>query len=227
MSTDQFIVFSSAVPGAEEDYAAWYARQHIHDILRLPGVTDGQFFAARPGGRGVRWTHLALYGVNDGETALAELARRRGTPDLPSTDSLDRAKTTFLLGTAKGPPARAAETTDSAHEAAAFRLVTLTNPLEGREAEYDEHYEGELGLLLEVPGLLSVQRFLLRGRDAPSEWRFATVYAIDGRDPAEVLAEAGRRSCNPASERGGRVVGLYGAQTPRLRTQGAGRPDQM
>lgn len=39
------LVFSNPVEGyTDEEFAEWYAGQHFHDLLRIPGYTGGQLF---------------------------------------------------------------------------------------------------------------------------------------------------------------------------------------
>lgn len=38
------LVFSNATEGMEEEYLDWYAGQHIHDLLRIPGYVGCRFY---------------------------------------------------------------------------------------------------------------------------------------------------------------------------------------
>lgn len=38
------LVFSNNTEGMEEDYNDWYAGQHIHDLLRIPGFVGCKFY---------------------------------------------------------------------------------------------------------------------------------------------------------------------------------------
>ncbi|WP_342433433.1 hypothetical protein [Neobacillus sp. FSL H8-0543] len=38
------LVFSNPTEGLEEEYLEWYAGQHIHDLLRIPGYVGCKFF---------------------------------------------------------------------------------------------------------------------------------------------------------------------------------------
>ncbi|MDR3566204.1 MAG: hypothetical protein P4N59_32865 [Negativicutes bacterium] len=38
------MVFSNATIGMEEEYLDWYAGQHVHDLLRIPGFVGCQFY---------------------------------------------------------------------------------------------------------------------------------------------------------------------------------------
>lgn len=38
------LVFSNPTEGLEEEYLEWYAGQHIHDLLRIPGYVGCKFY---------------------------------------------------------------------------------------------------------------------------------------------------------------------------------------
>ncbi|WP_077211952.1 hypothetical protein [Bacillus dakarensis] len=38
------LVFSNPAEGLEEEYLDWYAGQHIHDLLRIPGYVGCKFY---------------------------------------------------------------------------------------------------------------------------------------------------------------------------------------
>lgn len=41
----QMLVFSNPVDGyTDEEFLEWYAGQHFHDLLKIPGYTGGQLF---------------------------------------------------------------------------------------------------------------------------------------------------------------------------------------
>lgn len=40
----KMIVPSNYTEGMKDEYLEWYAGQHFHDLLRIPGFTGGQFF---------------------------------------------------------------------------------------------------------------------------------------------------------------------------------------
>lgn len=69
-------------------------------------------------------------------------------------------------------------------------LLVLSNPVEGREDEYNAWYdETHVPEVLQLPGVTAAQRFRLSdtgGNSAGSEHSYLAVYELD-RDPAEVL----------------------------------------
>ncbi len=38
------LVFSNPIDGLEKEYLDWYAGQHIHDLLRIPGYVGCKFY---------------------------------------------------------------------------------------------------------------------------------------------------------------------------------------
>jgi len=223
---ERHFVLSGALPGREADYLAWYAQQHIYDTLRVAGTVEGQFFGAVPGGVNLRWGHLGIYGFDEGGSAIhnADVVLRRGTPEMPRTDAIDREATTFLVAKPLGAWIPAPGAPADGEVGAAYRLLILANAIEGREAEFNDFYDQRhIHDALRMPGFVGGQRFSLADRDgAPTPWRFAALYALNAEDPASVFAEIARRSGTPempripAADRANQVVGLFKAITPRL-----------
>jgi hypothetical protein len=38
----QFLVFSNAAEGQDEEFNRWYDAKHLPDVLAVPGIVDGQ-----------------------------------------------------------------------------------------------------------------------------------------------------------------------------------------
>jgi len=61
-----FLVFTKPVPGMEDEYNHWYDNQHVHDVVRVPGVVSAQRYeVAHPGPGGGETTdrYLAIYEI--------------------------------------------------------------------------------------------------------------------------------------------------------------------
>jgi len=69
-------------------------------------------------------------------------------------------------------------------------LVVLSNPVDGREDEYNEWYDNiHLQEVVALNGFSSGQRFKMPGNaPLPSDHRYMALYEIDG-DPAEAVNE--------------------------------------
>ena len=67
------------------------------------------------------------------------------------------------------------------------QLIVLTNPKEGREAEYNSWYDDRhIPDVLNVPGFVGAQRFKLSaapGMGGAPAWSYMAAYDIDADDP--------------------------------------------
>lgn len=70
---------------------------------------------------------------------------------------------------------------------AEYQMIVLTNPTEGRDADYNRWYdEVHLRDVLAVPGVIAARRF--RGI-LPVEWKYAAIYRLECDDPNTVMQE--------------------------------------
>ncbi len=79
---------------------------------------------------------------------------------------------------------------------ARHHLLAFTNPVAGREEEFNRWYDDQhVPDLLAVPGFISAQRFHLSdatGQDNPG-WTYLALYEIETDDPQAVMAEVRAR----------------------------------
>jgi hypothetical protein len=72
-----------------------------------------------------------------------------------------------------------------------YNLIALTNPIEGREDEFNDWYTHEhLADVLKLPGVTAAQRYMLgdvQHRKGPLEWKYMAVYEIEIDDISETL----------------------------------------
>ena len=79
-----------------------------------------------------------------------------------------------------------------------YTYVVLTNPVEGREAEYNEWYDNQhLSDVLQIPGMVGAQRFhaapeLISSGEA--KWHYLAIYDIETDNLNGVFAEMQRRA---------------------------------
>jgi len=68
-------------------------------------------------------------------------------------------------------------------------MIVLTRPVEGREQEYNDWYDGRhLDDILAVPGFVSARRFERKGEPVAGQpWPYLAIYEIDHDDPQAVL----------------------------------------
>ena len=75
---------------------------------------------------------------------------------------------------------------------ARYRLITLVNAKNGREAEMNDWYDNQhVPDLLTIPGVVAAQRFRVCNAVAPAEplFRYMNVFEVEADDPMAVLAE--------------------------------------
>jgi hypothetical protein len=88
-----FVVLTNPVDGRETEYNDWYDRQHLPDVLAIPGFVAAQRFRIQEISRetGLPWHYLAIYEVaaDAVAAAFAELDVRKNTPRMPISDALD------------------------------------------------------------------------------------------------------------------------------------------
>ena len=91
-----YTVLSSAVPGREEEFVAWYSGRHMQDVLKIPGVVSGKLFRLdfhrvydldAP-----QWTLMTIYELecDDPEEQIDRIKAASGTPEMPGTDALTK-----------------------------------------------------------------------------------------------------------------------------------------
>lgn len=77
-------------------------------------------------------------------------------------------------------------------------LIVLSNPVAGREDEYNNWYSQQhLADVLKVPGYKSAQRFTLAQADASAQWRYLAIYEFETDDPANAMAALMSRAGSP------------------------------
>jgi hypothetical protein len=76
---------------------------------------------------------------------------------------------------------------------ALYNLVVFTNPVEGRDDEYNEWYtDVHLRDVLGIPGVVGAQRFRRSGiqrDDGPFPWGYLAIYQCDTDDVRSVIRE--------------------------------------
>jgi hypothetical protein len=88
------MVLSEPVEGREAEYNDWYTDTHLPDLCRIPGIVAAERLRAVDTAMNrnqPRHPYLALYTIDcdDVQAVVAEILRRRGTPEMPSTDAIN------------------------------------------------------------------------------------------------------------------------------------------
>ena len=81
-----------------------------------------------------------------------------------------------------------------------FSFVVYSNPVEGREQEYNDWYSNQhLNDLLAIPGVISARRFKLSAtqiRDVTQAYQYLAIYDIEGDDVSSFIKEMMLRTAN-------------------------------
>ncbi len=106
-----------------------------------------------------------------------------------------------------------------------FAYVVLSNPVSGREEEYNAWYTNQhLHDVVAVPGFVSAQRFRLRdvAAEGVPQQRYMAIYNMRTDDPDALLADltslvqSGKMAMSEAFSQDGMSTILYEALTPLI-----------
>jgi len=91
MAKYNYVVLSNPVAGHEDEYNEWYTKQHLGDVLKVPGFVAAQRFKAQDPENKLPHKYMAIYEIdtNDVEKTLGELAGRAGSPAMPMSPAFD------------------------------------------------------------------------------------------------------------------------------------------
>jgi hypothetical protein len=103
MSTQFMISFAKAVDGRRDELNEWFEKQHVADLLKIPGFVSARRVAVRPLGtrEGLPvWDFMVLYEI-EAEDVLAvikEAGVRMASGVIAMSGALDRSSSLTLLG---------------------------------------------------------------------------------------------------------------------------------
>ena len=81
---------SNPNPGMEAEFNEWYGGSHLQHGVETPGILSGQRFRRAPGPwPSGRHDYLMLWELDDPAFTLAELAKVKGTADMPISPAID------------------------------------------------------------------------------------------------------------------------------------------
>ncbi len=92
----QYVILSRSKPGREEEFADWYAAQHLPDVCRMQGVVSAKLF--RIGLQKVydldapQWTLLTTYELegDDPQAIIDAIVAVSGSDAMPLSDALTK-----------------------------------------------------------------------------------------------------------------------------------------
>jgi hypothetical protein len=93
MTTYTFVALTNAVAGREQEFNDWYDRQHVPDVLAVPGFVAARRYeiVGQPVRAAHTYRYLATYEVvtDDPEASMQELIARLGTSSMPITPAIE------------------------------------------------------------------------------------------------------------------------------------------
>lgn len=94
MAHYKLVVFSDPIEGREQEYNDWYNKQHLQDVVAVPGFVAAQRFRLKElTGGTFRHRYLAIYDIEaeDSKKVMEELQSRAGTARMVISEALDSA----------------------------------------------------------------------------------------------------------------------------------------
>lgn len=103
MSTQFMIAFAKAVDGRKDELNEWFEKQHVPDLLKIPGFVSARRVAVRPLGarEGIPvWDFMAIYEIDaeDIQAVIKESGIRMASGVIKLSEALDRSSSLALLG---------------------------------------------------------------------------------------------------------------------------------
>lgn len=75
---------------------------------------------------------------------------------------------------------------------ARYKLLILSNPVEGRDDEFNAWYDNvHLADVFKVPGIVGAERYRMRSGE---QWKYLAIYELDCDDSSAIEAELKKRA---------------------------------
>jgi hypothetical protein len=199
-----YLVFSNAVAGKEDEYNRWYDTQHAPDVVAVPGFVTAQRMVASD--VQLRKTtpptkYLVVYQIvtNDLAAVNREVARRIQTGQTVMSASFDgTAAAPNGIFRAKGPVLEHRGWTPGASEGSTYYQLVFVNPVPGRDREFNAWYEQQhLPEMVSMPGFATGQRLQLVDAEpggTRSTFQYLVMYKIVTGDLPSVFETFRERS---------------------------------
>ena len=105
MAHHVFIAFSRPLDGHEQDYDEWYDRQHMPDVLSVPGFVSAQRYdvvGRRPEEMTRPYSRMIVYEIesDDVDATVGELRARIGAGEIATGDLFDPSVLGFYTASA-------------------------------------------------------------------------------------------------------------------------------
>ncbi|NBB51166.1 hypothetical protein GVN24_23065 [Rhizobium sp. CRIBSB] len=88
MARFKLVALSNAVEDRDEEFNHWYDKQHLPDVMSVPGFVSAERLTCLGEGQ---HRYMAIYEIetDDIGSVLAEFGKRPGTDLMPLSDALD------------------------------------------------------------------------------------------------------------------------------------------
>jgi hypothetical protein len=206
--TYYLLVFSNPVAGREDEYNKWYDGKHLADVTSVPGFVSGQRYVVnaaqlRDDAKPPR-KYLAIYKIvtDDLASVFAEVNRRIDAGITVMSPAYDRSNSlSYTYKVIRPMVEHSGHTPDpAAARPQAYYQLVFTNPVPGREDEYNKWYdERHVPDVVGVPGFVNAQRLAasevqLNRKNTEIRFRYLVMYKILSDDVASVIATFKQRS---------------------------------
>jgi hypothetical protein len=157
-----YLVFSDAVAGKEDEYNRWYDTQHAPDVVAVPGFVTAQRLVAADAQ--LRKTapptkYLVVYQIvtNDLAAVNREVVRRIQTGQTVMSPAFDgTASAPNGIFKAMGPVFEHPGWTPGGSEASTYYQLVFVNPVPGQDRELNTWYDGQHLLdMVAMPGFVT------------------------------------------------------------------------
>jgi hypothetical protein len=196
------LVFANPIPGREAEFNDWYTNTHMGDLVQLQGWMGAQRFRIvtnvqpRPSAAGYWHGYLIIWDLEETEAnaalsrmtaAIAGGKSRLGaafnyTPGAGANGTFEAMGPRITRPDGKGPtlPDPADNKTPRPNR---YVLMDFSNPLPGKEAEFDRTVNQTIQSVLTLPGWMAAQRFRIAdtpGRAPSVKPRYLTIWETEG-----------------------------------------------
>jgi hypothetical protein len=200
-----YFVFANPVPGREVEFNDWYSNTHMGDYLQQKGFTGAQRFRIvtdvnpKPSAAGYTQGYLIIWDWEDAD--INGPFSRLSTA--PVTGKVRRSPAWGFAGSPQGaylvmgpritrPDGRGATmpTDDKTIRPNRYILMDFSNPLPGKEAEFDTAVNQRIKDVLTLPGWMAAQRYVLGDRPGQAgqlpKPRYLTIWETEGESAQAV-----------------------------------------
>jgi hypothetical protein len=154
MSKYTLVVWTNPSEGREAEYNDWYNNIHLAEVVSIPGFVAAQRYKLNKPLMGEPYRpYLALYEMDvDNLEAAGKAFELLGTTPMNMSDALDTDRAMANVFETCSPRVGTGQPGD-------FIMMALTNPVAGREAEFNEWYNTvHLKEITAIPGFAAAER---------------------------------------------------------------------